>query len=197
VTRLRRPAAWTVAVCATGALAVAAPPTAAQDTPPLTTSFESLPEHIRVGSLVVVITPQGRAAAGRVVEITSSSITVDEGGPVTFRVQYVESIFGERGRPPVWKSAKIGFWSGVVLAALAALGSAIEEDCAPDECMTGRDVAIAFAALPATGAGIGAGVGLLLPGRRTLIYRAGPPASISLAPVAGRGQRGLAVRIAF
>jgi hypothetical protein len=197
MTRLRRPAAWTVAVCAAGALVVAAGPAAAQGTPPLTTSFESLPEHIRVGSDVVVISPQGRVATGRVVELSSSSITVDEGGPVTFRVQYVQSIYGEPRRRPVRKSAKIGFWSGVVLAALAALGSATDEDCAPDECMTGRDVLIAFAALPAMGAGIGSGVGLLLPGKRTLIYQAGPPASFSLAPVAGRGQRGLAVRIAF
>jgi hypothetical protein len=130
-------------------------------------------------------------AIGRVLALSPSSITVDERGPATFRAQYVKSIYGEPGRRPVWKGAKIGLRSGVVLAAAIALDAAADKDCTPDECMTGRDVLIAFAALPAMGAG------LMIPGTRPVIYQAERRGSISLAPVAGRGQRGLAVRVAF
>jgi hypothetical protein len=191
MTRILRSASRAAAVCALAALALAPRPAAAQDKAPLTNSFESLPEFIRAGDAVKVVTPQGGVAIGRVLALSPSSITIDERRPATFRAQYVKSIYGEPGRRPVWKGAKIGLLSGVVLAALVALGSAAEEDCAPDECMTGRDVLIAFAALPAMGAG------LMIPGTRPVIYQAERRGSISLAPVAGRGQRGLAVCVAF
>lgn len=54
-------------------------------------------------------------------------------------------------------------------------------------------------ALPLLGAGIGAGIGALIPGKRTLLYAAPVSnwASLGLAPDAGRGRRGVAVRVAF
>jgi hypothetical protein len=72
--------------------------------------------------------------------------------------------------------------------------AAVQDDCAPDECFTGTDVLTASLMLPAMGAGIDAGIGLMIPGKRTLIYRAPRAASVSLAPVGGRG---LAVRVTF
>jgi hypothetical protein len=190
-------ASLAAAACAIVLVVSSVRPAAAQEAIPLTSSFESLPEFVHVGSGVMVVTPQGRTAAGRVIAISPSSIVIDDGGPVTFRAQYVAQVYGEPGRRPVWRGTKIGLWSGVVLAVAIALEAAAQDECAPDECFTGTDVLAASLMLPAMGAGIGAGIGLMIPGKRTLIYRAPRAASVSLAPVGGGGQRGLAVRVTF
>ena len=112
----------------------------------------------------------------------------------------VRTLEGSRGSRPVKRGARIGAMIGVWMAVIAAYAafeqSVSSEPCAPDECVTWSDAGAMALVLPAMGAGIGAGVGLMVPGKRTLIYSAGAPA----APAGGHAtamRRVAAVRVTF
>ena len=112
----------------------------------------------------------------------------------------VRTLEGSRGSRPVKGRARIGAMIGVWMAVIAAYAafeqSVSSEPCAPDECVTWSDAGAMALVLPAMGAGIGAGVGLMVPGKRTLIYSAGAP----VAPAGGHAtamRRVAAVRVTF
>ena len=100
------------------------------------------------------------------------------------------------------RGMKTGLYGGLTIfgfylwAAAPYLGD--PAPCAPadEDCITGSDVLHAAIALPALGAAIGAGLGAH-PGKRTLVYKARTDVAIGLAPIAAKGRRGVALRVAF
>jgi hypothetical protein len=63
--------------------------------------------------------------------------------------------------------------------------AAADTTCGTEACVTWSD------------ARFGAAIGALIPGRRTLLYAAPASSWLALAPIAGHGRRGAAVRVAF
>jgi hypothetical protein len=96
----------------------------------------------------------------------------------------VVSIEGGRGPRPVRRGANIGFEVGLVLAGCCSTAAA-DTTCGTEACVTWSD------------ARFGAAIGALIPGRRTLLYAAPASSWLALAPIAGHGRRGAAVRVAF
>ena len=89
---------------------------------------------------------------------------------------------------------------GTTLAFWVVVGAGPQDSAcsAPEECNNrGMDVLVTALALPVVGAAIGAAVGALVPGKPTLFYSSAGSAGVALAPIAGHGRRGAAVRVAF
>jgi len=188
-------------VLGAAALMLAAPvPAAGQGTVPITVSWQALPGIVPEGATVVVRTLDGGAAKGRLRSLSDSAIVLDGGKVRTIPAAAVVSLEGSRGGRPVKRGARIGATVGVWMALLAAYAafeqSVSSEPCVPDECVTWGDAGAMALVLPAMGAGIGAGVGLMIPGKRTLIYSAGAPAALASGPVV-LARRGAAVRVTF
>jgi small nuclear ribonucleoprotein (snRNP)-like protein len=170
---------------------------------PLAASWDAVPRSLAPGVTVVVKTGDGRSTKGRLRGVSGSAIVVESGKTMTIPAADVASIERRRGgRSVVNRAAVGGAGLGAVLAVLVAGGAMATEYCDCDSgYATERERGNAlFGALvaPAIGAGIGAGIGLMVPGKRTAVYRQPVgPAGVSLAPIAGRGQRGVALRVAF
>jgi hypothetical protein len=182
------------------ALMLPAPvPAAGQGPVPVTASWDALPKIVPEGATVVVRTLDGGSARGRLRSLSDSAIVLDGGKLRTIPASAVVSLEGSRGSRPVKRGARIGATIGIWMAAIAAYAafeqSVSSEPCAPDECVTWGDAGAMALVLPAMGAGIGAGVGLMVPGKRTLIYSAGAPAAL----VRGHASavRHVAVRVTF
>lgn len=183
------------------ALMLAAPrPVAGQGPLPITTSWDALPAIVPSGASVVVRTLDGGSARGRLHSLSDTSIVLEGGRVRTIPASAVVSLEGSRGSRPVKRGARIGATIGIWMALLAAYAafeqSVSPEPCVPDECVTWSDAGAMALLLPAMGAGIGAAVGLMVPGKRTLIYHAGPPAALPGGPAAV-ARRGAAVRVSF
>ena len=110
----------------------------------------------------------------------------------------VASIEDRRGRSRVKEGVAAGATVGILLAVLMAGSAASTEFCDCENGTAAENALLGALVAPAIGAGIGAGIGLMVPGRRAVLYRqpAGP-AGVSLAPIGGRGRRGVAVRVVF
>jgi len=183
-----------------GLILAASVAAAGQGTVPITATWEALPGIVPKGATVVVRTLDGGSARGRLRSLSDSAIVLDGGNVRTIPASAVVSLEGSRGGRPVRRGARIGATIGIWMAAIAAYAaleqSVSSEPCAPDECVTWSDAGAMALVLPAMGAGIGAGVGLMVPGKRTLIYSAGAPA----APAGGHAtamRRVAAVRVTF
>lgn len=182
-------------------LVLAAPvPAAGQGQVPITASWEALPKIVPEGATVVVRTLDGGAAKGRLRSLSDTAIVLEGGRLRTIPASAVVSLEGSRGSRPVKRGARIGATIGIWMAVIAAYAafeqSVSSEPCVPDECVTWGDAGAMALLLPAMGAGIGAGVGLMIPGKRTLVYSAGPPAALRGGPAA-IARRGAAVRVTF
>jgi hypothetical protein len=178
------------------------PPAPAKTPIPVAATWDAVPRSMAQGASVVVKTRDGRSAKGRLRSVSDTAIVVESGKATTISAADVASIEERRGRRRIREGAAGGAAVGILLAVTMAGGAMATEFCDCDRgYATDREKGNALLGAlvaPAIGAGIGAGIGLMVPGRRAVVYRqAGGPASVSLAPIAGRGRRGVAVRVAF
>lgn len=193
--------AFAAMILAAAALMLAAPvPAAGQGPLPITASWEALGRIVPEGATVVVRTLDGGSAKGRLRSLSDSAIVLDGGKVREIPASAVVSLEGSRGGRPIRRGARIGATVGIWIAVIAAYAafeqSVSSEPCVPDECITWGDAGAMALVLPAMGAGIGAGVGLVIPGKRTLIYSASAPAALAGGPAAV-ARRGAAVRVSF
>lgn len=161
-------------------------------------SWAAVPRNIAEGARIVVKTQDGRSTKGRLRHVSDTAIVVDSGTTMTIAAADVESITEARRGTRVGQGAAVGITAGILLTVMVAGGALSEEYCDCDDGSARDRALLGSLAAPVIGAGIGAGIGLMVPGKRALIYRlpAGP-AGVSLAPIAGRGQRGVVVRVTF
>ena len=180
--------------------APAAAQEAARSKLPSVTAWELLPDVVSEGKTVVVRTRDGQSAKGRVRSLSDTAIVIDSGRLQTFPAVAVDTIeTGRRGRR-VKAGAGAGFTVGVVLGLAGVVGWAWQPHdgpCTSDDCLTGSDALFGMIFFPAAGAAIGAAAGLLFPGERRVLYARAAPHPVALAPMAGRGRRGLQLRVAF
>ena len=156
-------------------------------------SFDSLNTRLKVGDTVWVTDAQGREVKGRITSFAADSMGIYADGARTFRAVEVRLVENRR-RDSLANGTLVGL--GVGFGVGAGLTYAA---CSGDECSWGG--AAAFALL-ITGAGAGGGalVDALIPGKRQVVYRApgaGPAARLSIAPMITRHTRGVAVTVAF
>jgi hypothetical protein len=158
-------------------------PAAAQPRIPTSSTWEALPYVLGEGATVVVRTRDGNAVKGRLQRLSDTAIVLDGGKVRTIPAASIVSIEGRRGPRRVWDGAEAGFSIGAFFVGLAL---AANGEVSPD-----------LLVLPVFCAGIGAGIGAVIPGKRTLLYAVPTSSSVALAPIAGHGRRGAAVRVAF
>jgi small nuclear ribonucleoprotein (snRNP)-like protein len=165
---------------------------------PLAASWDAVPRSMARGARVVVRTHDGRSTKGRLRDFSDTAVVVESGRTMTITAADVESITEARRGVRVGQGAAVGITAGILLTVMMAGGAMSTEYCDCDDGSAWERALLGSLAAPAIGAGVGAGIGLMVPGKRTLVYRqpAGP-AGVSLAPIAGRGQRGVAVRVTF
>ena len=185
----------TLAVVAAIAL-FASPAIAAAQEP--VKSFDQLNTRLKPGDTIWVTDAQGREVKGRIRDLGPSALTLDRGGMETILADAVRLI--AEGKPrPIARGALWGL--GVGAASGLAMGIAVVADCNEgDECNAAIPLLAAF--LGGVGAGTGALIGALMPGKKTVVYRApgsaGPSqARLSIAPVVTRRAKGVAVAFAF
>jgi len=184
------------------ALASLAPsPASAQPRIPVSPSWDALPGIMTEGASVVVKTRDGHSTKGRLRSLTDTAIVLDGGKVSTIPAAAVVSIEGGRMPRPIKRGAGIGFRVGMLLSACywaaAAEYAADPASCTPDECVRWSDALFGTLFFPAAGAGVGAAVGALIPGKRTLLYAPWASSPVALAPISGHGRRGAEVRVAF
>jgi hypothetical protein len=166
---------------------------------PVAASWDAVPRSMTPGGTVVVKTRDGRSTKGRLRDVSATAIVVESRETSTIPAADVASIEDWRGgRSQVKKGAVGGAAVGAVLALMVAGGAMSTEYCDCDDGLAAERALAASLLPPVIGAGIGAGIGLMVPGRRAVVYRQPVGrAGLSLAPIAGRGQRGVTVRAAF
>jgi len=194
----RASAAATV-FCVLALALAAASPAAAQPWIPATTTWYALPGVVPVGTTVVVRTRDGQSTKGRVSSLSDTAIVLEGGRVKSFPAADVVAIEGPNGRS-VMRDAGTGAGVGLGLALMLLIGAGPQDSACstPEECNNrGKGVYGTALALPAVGAGIGALVGALVPGKPTVFYSRYGSAGVALAPIAGRGRRGVAMRVAF
>jgi len=164
-------------------------------------SFDRLNTRLKVGDAICVTDAQGREITGKVRSFAPDALTLsgDPGSIPADRVRLITQRRGSRmGTGALLGSVPFAVFGGLLGA---AAGSFDTSDPHP--------VAVAAAGavlLGALGAGLGAGVGALLPGRKQVVYRApgaggathdGTGARLSIAPVMTPRAKGVAVRVSF
>lgn len=178
---------------------VAAQPAARPETP-LTTVWASLPGTVAPGAKVVVRTRDGEVAVGRVRSLSDTAIVIESGQLRTIPAVAVDTIESRRAGRRVKNFAGRGLRVGAALGGILAFGWLMQPHdgpCTSDDCLTGQDALFGMVFFPAAGTAIGAGVGLLIPGERRVLYARGAPASVAIAPIAGQGRRGAQLRMVF
>jgi hypothetical protein len=156
-------------------------------------TFDQLNTRVKVGDTVYVTDGQGRERQGKVRELSSASVTLENDGLRTFSASEVGLVL-ERAPDRLKNGALIGLGVGAGLG--AGLVAVI---CSEDEC-NAAGAAMGFAAYAGIGAAIGTGIDALIPGKKRIVYRApdgSPGARVMLAPVLTRHARGLALSVAF
>jgi hypothetical protein len=177
---------------------VASGPAPAKNPVPLAASWDAVARDMTPGASVVVRARDGRSAKGRLRSVSDRAIAVESGKTMTIAAEDVESITEARRSRRVGEGAAVGITVGIMLAITLAGGAMSTEYCDCDNGAAPENALLGALFAPAIGAGIGAGIGLVAPGKRAVVYRQPVgPRGVSLAPIAGRGQRGVAVRVAF
>ena len=174
-------------------------PASAQSAFQVTAAWYALPGVVPEGATVVVRTRDGQSTKGRVRSLSDTDIVLEGGHVKSFPAADVVTIEGQNRRS-VKRAAGRGAGAGLMLALLLVIGAGPQDSACstPEECNSrGTGVYGTALALPVVGAGIGAAVGALIPDKPTLYYSRGGSAGVALAPIAGHGRRGAAVRVAF
>jgi hypothetical protein len=188
----------TAIILATAAALAVPAPCAAQKP---VTSFDQLNTRLKPGDTVWVTDAQGREINGTIETLGPDALTLDGTGTGTIAADAVRLITARHGRP-ISKGALWGLAAGAVFGAVAAVaGDDCESDCGSDAGW----MLVGAGLFGAIGAGAGAVVGALIPGKSLVVFRApGTPGSsesrharVSIAPVVTRRAKGVAVSFAF
>ncbi len=177
--RIRRE--WLVAA----ALLLLAPAASAQG---IARTFDQLQLLVRPGDTVTVRDAQGNETSGRIDSLSASTLTLGRGDTRRdFREADVTTI-RQRRQDSLANGALWGLVSGagVALIPIALCG---------DDC----DIVVA-AIIPVyagLGAGIGVGVDALIARRQVIFERARAAAGFRMAPLVGRGRRGVMLAVTF
>ena len=148
--------------------------------------FDQLSSRLRPGSTIYVTDATGREVKGKVLEVTSTSLSLS--GQRTFSESQVRAIFQ---RPPdsLKTGALVGLGVGVgtvmVLTAMYGGGDGVE---------------LAYLYCGGIGAAIGAGIDAAIPWPKQLVYAAPggkPGAHLSVAPVITPRTKGVALSLGF
>ena len=161
------------------------------------TSFNLLATRLKVGDTVWVTDAQGREIAGRVRDLSPTSLLLDAGGtPQDFEAARVGTI-RPQPKDPLRNGALWGALAGAVTGALSCL---VNPQCGGDDEIAAA-VTLGLAGVgAAAGAAIGAGVDAAVKGPKLIVYAA--PAArggsrLSLAPMITRRAKGVAVSFTF
>ena len=160
-----RPSVAATAFCALTLTLAAASPAAAQPRVPATTAWYALPGVVPAGTTVVVRTRDGQSTKGRVSSLSDTAIVLEGGRVKSFPAADVVAIEGPREGRALKQGALLGVAFGSLFGLGMAASAADETFCKPDESVTWTDALIGALAIPAMGAGIGAGIGLMVPGK--------------------------------
>ena len=156
-------------------------------------SFDQLNTRLKPGDTVWVTDAQGREVKGRITSFARDSMGIDGDGARTLRADDVRLVQTRRPDGLV-NGTLIGFAVGAVGLEAANLALTSQGDC-PGGCQA---AIVLFGG--AIGAGVGAIVDALIPGKKQVVYRsAGASGSthLSLAPVITPRTRGVALSYSF
>jgi len=178
-----------VLLAAIAILAACAPATAQEPV----RSFDQLDTRLKPGDTVWVTDAQGREVKGKIQALGADALTLDSGGPRTFSATDVRLVV-ERRPDSLANGALIGFGVGGVATGLSCLASVEDRD--QGWCL------LAAIVYGGSGAGLGACIDALIPGKKLVAYRAGgadgtPKARLSIAPVVTPHAKGVALSFAF
>ena len=148
--------------------------------------------RVRVGDTVYVTDSAGRQHKGMIFDLSASQLVLESGGKrQEFAAGQVAAI-SWRAPDSLANGALAGMSIGAGLMAIAALSSC-NSDC-------GGWVFLGMLAYGGIGAGIGAGVDALIPGKLIPVYRSASGkqgASLSFSPILSPRRQGLAATVRF
>ncbi len=170
------------------ALAVLAASASVASAQGIARTFDQLQLLVRPGDRVTVRDAQGNETSGRITSLSPAALALAARGAMhDFRETDVTTI-RQRRQDPLSNGALWGLVSGagVALIPIALCG---------DDC----DIVVA-AIIPVyagLGAGIGVGVDALIARQQVIFERAGAAARLRMAPLVGRGRRGVMLAVTF
>jgi len=161
-------------------------------------SFDQLNTRLKVGDTIYVTDAQGREIKGKIRDLGPSALTLDSGTAAIVQADAVRLIV-ERKPRPIGRGALWGL--GIGAAAGLALGVAVVAGCDGDDDCAGA-ILVLGGLFGGWGAGTGAVIGALIPGKTLVLYRApgtagASSARLSLAPVITPARKGVAVSVRF
>jgi len=155
-------------------------------------SFDQLDTRLKPGDTVWVTDAQGREIKGQVQGLDAASLKLTARTPLSFAAADVR-VIQERRPDSVKNGALIGMGAGGAVAIVVMLTQDFEG------CSVGC-VAGMLGYVGAIGAGVGALVDAMIPGKKQAVYRAPgaqPSARLSFAPVITPRQKGVVVAFSF
>jgi hypothetical protein len=160
-------------------------------------SFDQLNVRLKPGDRIWITDAQGREIEGKIRALGPSAVMLDGDVPRKFDADAVRLVTQRTGRP-IGKGAILGLAGGMAFGVIAVAAS----DCGTDCDDEGAWMLVAGGLFGAMGAGGGALVGALIPGRALVVYRApvaGAEARVrlSIAPVLTPRAKGVAVSWSF
>jgi hypothetical protein len=155
--------------------------------------FGQISTRVRVGETVYVTDSAGREHKGMLFDLSASQLVLESGGKrQDFPAGQVATI-SWRAHDPLGNGALIGMAVGAGFVGIAALSS-----CDSTEC--GGWMLLGMLAYGGIGAGIGAGIDALIPGKMIPVYRSASGkqgASLSFSPILSPRRQGLAATVRF
>ena len=161
-------------------------------------SFDQLNTRLKVGDTIYVTDAQGREIKGKIRDLGPSALTLDSGTAAIVQADAVRLIV-ERKPRPIGRGALWGL--GIGAAAGVASGVAVWASCHEGDDCAGA-ILVLGGLFGGWGAGTGAVIGALIPGKTLVLYRApgtagASSARLSLAPVITPARMGVAVSVRF
>ena len=154
-------------------------------------SFDRLALQLNQGDRITVTDRDGEELRGRIVDLSSSTLSLQTGGLRHDLAGGDISVIRRRERDSLKNGAAIGFASGV--AGVAVLVGLV----APDGDLPPAGFMILGSLFGAAGAGIGAGLDALQEESR-VVYRTAPSnRRLAVSPVVSRERQGVAVSLGF
>jgi len=155
--------------------------------------FGQVSTRVRVGETVYVTDSAGREHKGMLFDLSPSRLVLESGSKrQDFPAGEVAAI-SWRAPDSLGNGALTGMAVGVGLMGIAALSSCNSSDC-------GGWVFLGMLAYGGIGAGIGAGIDALIPGKMIPVYRSASGkqgASLSFSPILSPRRQGLAATVRF
>jgi hypothetical protein len=177
---------------------VAVPGPAAAQT--VSTTLSELETRVKAGTTVVVETVDGRRLKGRLSQVSDSGLILDKLDAPAVQAEAIRTVSRRIGHRPVLKGLLIGLAAGAGFGLFVVANTSREPTCPPGKpcyCEFCPPVADVMTAMTVLGAGIGTGVGVLIPPPMRVVYRAPSPSRVSIAPFITPSRRGIALSIVF